>query len=131
MLALQQLTSRQAFGLVQSQLAVTVLLSIILLVLFDDTGYTTAYSGLAGGLIATLANGWFALKVFNLKQKNDPLLMLRSFYWGEINKLVLTGALFVAAFVLLKPVNGAALIGVYFVVHMTPFVASIFYKNTH
>ena len=112
------------------QLAVTVLLSAILLVVYIESGWVDAYSGLTGGMIATLANGWFALKVFHHKRDGDAVMMLRSFYWGEINKILFTGAMFIAAFILIRPVNGAALIAVYFLVHMTPFIASMFIKDT-
>jgi ATP synthase protein I len=80
---------------------------------------TTAYSGLTGGLIAALANGWFAFKVYTAKGE-QPAQVLRVFYLAEINKLLMTGALFVAAFVLLKPVNAAALLAAYFFIHMMP-----------
>lgn len=126
----QQITAALALRLVLLQLAVTLILSSALLVLVDgDDARVSAGSALAGGSIATLANAWFAFKVFNLGTMQDPVRVLRSFYWGEINKIIITGALFITAFVLIDPVNGAALIAVYFVVHMTPFVASMFIKN--
>ncbi len=128
-----QLSPKQAFGLVLAQLMVTLTLSAALLAYEIATGrpgYVMAYSGLVGGLIATAANAWFAHKVFNLGQIEDPAKVLRSFYWGEINKILLTGALFITVFVVLEPISGAALIAVYFIAHMTPFVASIWVKDT-
>ena len=113
-------------------MAVSLLVSAMLLV-FADNGRVLAYSALTGGMIATLANGWFAIKVFGRRRNAhnpDPVVMLRAFYRGEINKLIFTGAMFVAAFVLIRPVSGAALIAVYFLVHMTPFVASMFIRNS-
>ena len=127
---MQTLSKKQAYGLVLLQLAVTFLLSAVLLAYSYDSGLVTTYSGFVGGMIATLANGWFALKVYNLRRTDDPVIMLRSFYWGEINKIIFTGAMFVAAFVLIEPVNGFALIAAYFLVHMTPFVVSMFIKDT-
>ncbi len=124
------LTPRQALWLVLVQLLVSLLGAAALWLFVDQSLH--ARSALVGGLIATTANGWFALKVFGrgqTRKKTDPARMLRSLYWGEINKLVLTGALFVAAFVLMRPVSGAALIVAYFVVHMTPFVASMFIRQ--
>lgn len=109
-------------GYVFTQLAVTAVISLLLI--FVD--WTAAYSGLAGGLIATLTTAWFALKVLGNKTTDEPVVVLRSFYWGEINKILLTGALFVAAFVLIRPVNGAALLAVYFFVYMTPLVVDYF-----
>ena len=88
-------------------------------------GWTAAYSALTGGVIATLANAWFTLKVFGASYSDEPSVVLRTFYWGELNKILFTCAMFVAAFVLIKPVNAAALLAVYFFVHMTPAMISM------
>lgn len=128
---LQQITPELAFRLVLAQLAVTVILTAAFFICVgDDSARMTAVSALAGGLIATLANAWFSLKVFG-QNTDDLQTMVRSVYAAEINKLLLTAALFIVAFVTIEPVNGFALIAVYFLVHMTPFVASMFMKNTH
>jgi ATP synthase protein I len=86
---------------------------------------TVAYSALIGGLIAIVTSTWFALKVFTARSTNEPAVELRSFYWAEINKIVLTGAMFVAVFALIKPVNGAAVLAVYFFVYITPMVVDV------
>ncbi|MCW8924597.1 MAG: hypothetical protein OQK69_13375, partial [Gammaproteobacteria bacterium] len=62
---------------------------------------------------------------FAARHSNEPAVELRSFYWAEINKIVLTGAMFVAVFVLIRPVNGAALLAVYFLVYLTPLVVDV------
>ena len=103
------------------QLILTVVVSALLILV----SATAAYSALAGGLIAAVTSTWFALKVFTARQTNEPAAELQSFYWAEINKIVLTGAMFVAAFVLIKPVNGAALLAVYFFVYITPAVVDV------
>jgi ATP synthase protein I len=113
---------KEAIIYIFAQLVVTAVLSILLLAV----SWIAAYSALTGGLIATLTTAWFALKVLCNKCTDEPVVVLRSFYWGEINKILLTGALFVAAFVLIKPVNGAALLAVYFLVYMTPLVVDYF-----
>lgn len=115
-------TKKQAFIYILAQLAVTAIIFILLI--FVD--WTAAYSALTGGLIASLTTAWFAIKVFGANEINEPVVVLRSFYWGEINKILLTGALFIAAFVLIRPVNGAALLAVYFLVYMTPLVVDYF-----
>ena len=76
-------------------------------------------------MIATLANAWFALKIFGAKPSDQPEAVLRNFYWGELNKILFTCAMFVAVFVLIRPVNAAALLVVYFFVHMTPAAVNI------
>ena len=101
------------------------ILTIVVSALLIFVGVTAAYSALAGGLIAIVTSTWFAVKVFSASQTNEPAVELRSFYWAEINKIILTGAMFVAAFVLIKPVNGAALLAVYFLVYITPVVVDV------
>ena len=116
--SLQKKALNRVIGYVVPQLILTVVISIILLLV----SVVAAYSALAGGLIATVTSGWFALKVFCNRHSSDPAKELQTFYWAEINKIFLTGAMFVTVFVLIKPVNGAALLAVYFLVYITPAV---------
>jgi ATP synthase protein I len=118
-------TARQARGFIIAQLATTLILSAILLGWNWPGGWTAAYSALAGGMIATVANAWFAIKVLGGRQSQEPAAVLRGFYWGELNKIIFTCAMFAAAFVLIRPVNAAALLAVYFFVHMTPAVMTM------
>jgi len=76
-----------------TQFMVTLILSAALLI-YD---YTVAYSALAGGMVATLANAWFAIKVFQVKSEETPETVLTTFYVGEIYKFVFTGAMFYGA----------------------------------
>jgi ATP synthase protein I len=122
-------TARQARGYILAQLAATSVLSAILLGWYWPNGWTVGYSALAGGLIATAANAWFALKIFGGRLSERPDIVLRSFYWGELNKILFTCAMFAAAFVLIRPVNAAALLAVYFFVHMTPAVVNVFSRH--
>ena len=103
------------------QSILTVVVSALLILI----SVTAAYSAFAGGLIAIVTSTWFALKVFTARQTNEPAVELQSFYWAEINKIVMTGAMFIAIFVLIKPVNGAALLAVYFLVYLTPAVVDV------
>jgi len=109
-----------------AQLIATIVLSATLLI-YD---FTVAYSALAGGLIATLANAWFALKVFRVKSVETPEVLLTTFYVGEIYKFILTGAMFIIVFVLIKPLNVVALLGIYFLIHITPAVVNAFDRDS-
>lgn len=122
---LKGVTSKQAIRFIFAQLAVSIVLTVLLL-FYDGTA---AYSGFAGGMIATLATAWFAVKVFGVKLDQDPVNILRTLYLGEINKILITVSLFIAAFVLIRPVNAAALIAVYFFVYLTPFVINVFFDD--
>jgi ATP synthase protein I len=115
-----QQSKRQAIGYIKAQLALTVVISTLLLI-FD---VVKAYSALTGGLIATIASAWFAYKVFRVSPGSAAETMLASAYMGEIYKIVLTGALFLCAFVLIKPISAVALLISYFVIHMTPALVS-------
>lgn len=108
-------------GYLIPQLVLTAVVSMVLIFV----SATVAYSALIGGLIAIVTSTWFALKVFTARPTNEPAVELRSFYWAEINKIVLTGAMFVAVFALIKPVNGAAVLAVYFFVYITPMVVDV------
>jgi ATP synthase protein I len=107
--------TKQVIGFVLAQIITSIVLAALLL-LYD---LTAAYSGLIGGMIASLSNGWFALKVFSARNA-QPAQALRRFYWAEINKLIMAGSMFIAVFVMLRPVNAAALLAAYFLVHMVP-----------
>ena len=109
-----------------TQLMTTLVLAAALLI-YD---YTVAYSALAGGMVATLANAWFAIKVFQVKSEDTPETVLTTFYVGEIYKFVFTGAMFVIAFVLIKPLSIVAFMGLYFLIHMTPAVVNVLAKET-
>jgi len=122
-------TARRARGFIFAQLVTTFILSVILLGWYWPNGWTAAYSALTGGMIATLANAWFAFKVLGPGQSDEPAVVLRGFYWGELNKILFTCAMFVAAFVLIRPVNAAALLAVYFFVHMTPVAVNVFSRR--
>jgi len=121
--------ARQARGYVIAQIAATLTLAAVLLGWYWPNGWVSAYSALTGGLIATLANAWFALKIFGSRPSERPEVVLRGFYWGELNKILFTSAMFIAAFILIRPVNAAALLAVYFFVHMTPAVVNIFSRR--
>jgi ATP synthase protein I len=121
-----QASRQQVFRFVLTQLLLTIVLSAILL-FFD---YVVAYSAFVGGLIATLANTWFAIKVFRVKSTVAAETLLATFYVGEIYKFVFTGAMFVMAFVLIKPLSIVALLLTYFLIHMTPAVQNAFGRDS-
>jgi len=122
----QNQAQKSARRFIQAQLITTIVLSATLLI-YD---FTVAYSALVGGLIATLASAWFAIKVFRVKPKETPETLLATFYVGEIYKFVLTGAMFVIVFVLIKPLNVVALLGIYFLIHMTPAMVNVFSRES-
>ena len=120
-----QRSREQVFRFILTQLLATIILSAILL-FFDRI---VAYSSLTGGLIATLANAWLAIKVFRVKPTVAAETLLTSFYVGEIGKFVFTGVMFMIAFVLIKPISVVALLLTYLFIHIAPAVQNVFVKD--
>ena len=109
----------QAYRLISAQL-VTTLIAALLLILF---GWVHVWSGLIGGLIATLTNAVFAARVFVRYRAQEPTRLLGRFYGAEFIKLVLTALLFAGVFIWLEPLSPGALFGVFLLVQITPILA--------
>ena len=121
-----QQSKKQAFIFIKAQFLITLLITAICL--FFDV--VVAYSALTGGIIAAVASAWFAYKVFRLSPDSAAESMVASAFMGEIYKVILTGALFICAFVLIKPISAVTLLITYFIVHMTPAMVSSLGLNT-
>ena len=85
-----------------------------------------AISLLAGGLIASLANGYFAWKVFAKQRETESAQILSVYYRAEVGKIILTVMLFVFVFNAIKPLNVIALMSAYLLITMIPMLASFF-----
>lgn len=121
-----KLSKKQALRYILVQMALT--LSVSALIFFYDL--VTAYSVLTGGIIATVSNAWFTYKVYRVGPDQEAKAMLASVYVGEAYKIILTSALFICAFVLIKPIDAAALLITYFLVHISPLLVNVFGGNT-
>lgn len=108
--------ARQAWRLVIFQFMVSLIASLILIF----PGWVHAWSGLVGGMIATTANAFFALRVFARYRAEEPGKLLGRFYGAEFQKLLLTGLLFAAAILWVKPLSAGAFFGVFLLVQMAP-----------
>lgn len=87
------------------QLAVLILLVGILS--FEDK--LLALSALVGGLVQIIPQAWFSRQAFKYAGARQMDLVVRSMYRGEFGKVVLTAAMFAAAFTLNKQWNYIAL----------------------
>ena len=93
-----------------AQVAILVLLSLLCWLL---VGQLQAVSLLGGGLVAILPQAWFAARVFRWRGAQATAAIARSALAGEVGKFILSMAGFAAIFVLLRPVDGAAVLGGY------------------
>jgi ATP synthase protein I len=116
-----QLTDKSlAYRVILVQLVFTLLASALLLII----GWVHAYSGLAGGIIAVLATAFLTSRLFVRYRAQSPATLVARFYGAELQKLVLTGLLFAATILWLKPLSVGALFGVYLLVQIVPMLVS-------
>lgn len=94
------------FHVIRLQALMVVMVALICGGLF---GVVAGYSGLLGGLIALLANVFFAYKAFRYFGARSSKAIVQSFWSGEMGKLILTSVLFALVFVGVKPLQPVAL----------------------
>ena len=107
------------------QFIVTIVISTPLLV----ANTVWFWSALTGGMTATLANGYFAWKVFGKQQETEPGQILTTYYGAEVGKIILTIMLFIAAIMMIRPLNIIALMGMYLFNQFTPSLVSFFWND--
>ena len=79
-------------------------------------GSVAGYSGLLGGLIALLANVFFAYKAFRYFGARSAKAIVQSLWAGEMGKQILAAALFALLFVVVRPLEPLAVFAGYLVV---------------
>lgn len=102
---------------VSIQAILSLAIPAILLVVAD---LNVAVSALCGGMIATLANAFLAAKLFSTTISWRPEHLATTVYWGEIGKILLTGAMFLLALLLLDSLNVVAMFASYLLVQLAP-----------
>jgi len=114
------------FRVLRAQSLVMLLAGLCGLALF---GWQTGYSVLLGGLIALLANVYFAFKAFRYFGARSARAIVQSFWAGEMGKLILTAALFALVFAAVKPLQPLALFTGYVLVLGTGASALLLLRN--
>lgn len=102
-----------AFPVLMLQLIATL---AVALVLWIFQGLVAGYSGLLGGLVALVPNGYFAFRVYRYSGARSARAIVGEFYSGEAGKLILTAVLFITVWLAVKPLVVAAVFGGYLVV---------------
>ena len=90
---------------------------------FAFLGTVSAYSVLLGGAITIDPNAYFASKVFRHTGARAMEQVVRSAYLGEIIKLALVGVGFALAYIFVRPLQVAALMAGFLLVHICGTVA--------
>ncbi|WP_298771050.1 ATP synthase subunit I [uncultured Shewanella sp.] len=92
---------RSAYKLVMMQAAVAVTASIFF---FAMWGAQFGYSALAGAAIAVLPNFVFATLAFSHTGASASAKVIKTFYWGEAVKMLLTIVMFSLVFIYMEVV---------------------------
>jgi ATP synthase protein I len=124
-----QLTgNNQIRTIVALQFGAALIIGMALLVF----GKTVALSGLIGGLIAALANGFFARRSFARYRAQDPGKIASRMFGAEIQKLILTGLMFALTIVTIKPLSIGILLGCYLCVQVAvPVIVLVLKDRQH
>ena len=72
-------------------------------------GHVAGYSALLGSLTCVIPNAFLALRLIAPRRDPGAGALLRAAYIGELGKLGLTVLMFSIVFVLVRPLNAAAL----------------------
>lgn len=98
-------------------------------VLFAVTGgWIAAYSALSGGLIALVANAYFAFKAFRYFGARSATAIVQSIWTGVMGKWIITAVLFALAFLGIEPLSPLSLFGGYLLVLATAAAAPLMVK---
>lgn len=120
---MSNLKTPPVYKVIVAQLAVTVLMAVISLLI---SGTVLAYSALLGGLISALPNGYFALHAFRFQGARNAQRVVKGFIRGELGKIIITVVLFALSFTLITSLNELALILGFTLTHFTGVVMSGF-----
>jgi ATP synthase protein I len=115
-----------AYKLVLVQAIVAGIISILFFVMW---GAQYGQSALAGATIAVLPNFVFATLAFSHSGASSAAKVVKSFYWGEAIKMLLTIALFTLVFINMK-VGFMPLFTCYSLVLVVHWIAPLYFKQS-
>lgn len=106
--------------IVSSQLLISL---VCVFVVWAGWGKTAGISALVGSLICVVPNAYLGFRLAATDLAAGAKNLMRSAYLAELGKLALTVVLFIAAFVLIKPLSGGFLLLGYIVSQLMLWLA--------
>ena len=82
--------------------------AVLAAVLWGLYGYAAGYSALLGSLASAIPNAFLAMRLVVPRRDPGARALLRAAWVGELGKLALTALIFGAVFVLVRPLEPAA-----------------------
>ncbi|GLP97663.1 ATP synthase subunit I [Paraferrimonas sedimenticola] len=117
---------KSAYRMVGVQAIAVALVSLGFFVLL---GKHAGVSALWGGIIVVLPNFIFATLAFAYSGARAADKVIKTFYWGEALKLMLTMALFSAAFITMKDIGFMPLFVCYICGLIVQWTAPLYFKQ--
>ena len=117
---------KAAYKLVLVQVTMAVISAIVFSTVWE---LSTGLAALAGGMVAAIPNFVFATLAFSNSGASQADKVLKSFYWGEAVKLLLTIVLFSLIFSQLKMAFMPVFVG-YLVTLMVHWTAPLYFKQS-
>jgi ATP synthase protein I len=105
------------------QVCVSVVLAAVLLV---AVGPVAATSALLGGATAVVPNGFLAARLLTPSREETATAMMRSAWFGEIGKVLLTALLFGVIFGFVRPIVPLAVFAGFIAAQLVIFGALLF-----
>ena len=84
-------------------------------------GHVAGYSALLGALTCVIPNAFLALRLAVPRRDPGARSLVRAAYLGELGKLAITVLMFSIVFVLVRPLNAAALFAGFVVTQLMTF----------
>ncbi len=99
-------------------------------VLWGVFGVVAGYSALLGSLACVVPNAFLALRLVVPRRDPGAKALLRAAWIGEIGKLALTILIFSLVFVLVRPLNAAALFAGFIATQLVTFTGFLMRSDT-
>ena len=95
--------------------------AVLAAVLWGIYGHVAGYSALLGALTCVIPNAFLALRLAVPRRDPGARSLVRAAYLGELGKLAITVLMFSIVFVLVRPLNAAALFAGFVVTQLMAF----------
>ena len=95
--------------------------AVLAAVLWGFYGHVAGYSALLGALTCVIPNAFLALRLAVPRRDPGARSLIRAAYLGELGKLAITVLMFSIVFVLVRPLNAAALFAGFVVTQLMAF----------
>ncbi len=96
--------------------------AVLAAALWGIYGHVAGYSALLGALTCVIPNAFLALRLAVPRRDPGARSLVRAAYLGELGKLAITVLMFSIVFVLVRPLNAAALFAGFVVTQLMAFV---------